>query len=84
MSNNKKIYVVGHKNPDTDSVCSAIAYADFKSKLTGLNYEPRRAGELNGETAYVLDYFGVKEPKLLENVPVRRFWSTFQKNCWKI
>lgn len=68
MSNNKKIYVVGHKNPDTDSVCSAIAYADFKSKLTGLNYEPRRAGELNGETAYVLDYFGVKEPKLLENV----------------
>lgn len=68
MSEKKKIYVVGHKNPDTDSVCSAIAYADFKTKLTGQVYEPRRAGELNGETAYVLDYFGIKEPKLLENV----------------
>lgn len=68
MSEMKKVYVVGHKNPDTDSVCSAIAYAEFKTKMTGRTYEPRRAGELNGETAYVLERFGIKEPKLLENV----------------
>ena len=50
-----KIYVVGHKNPDTDSICSAIAYAALKSKITGKVYEPRRAGQLNEETQYVLE-----------------------------
>ena len=59
-----KIYVVGHKNPDTDSICSAIAYANLKEKVTGVHYEPRRAGDVSGETAYVLDKFGLKVSQL--------------------
>ena len=51
----RKIYVVGHKNPDTDSICSAIVYAALKTKLTGRVHEPRRAGQLNEETQYVLE-----------------------------
>ena len=55
MSNDKrKVYVVGHKNPDTDSICTAIAYANLKTKLTQIRHEPRRAGQLNEETQYVL------------------------------
>ena len=46
MAENKKVYVVGHKNPDTDSICTAIAYANLKTKITGETYEPRRAGRL--------------------------------------
>ena len=46
MAENKKVYVVGHKNPDTDSICTAIAYANLKTKITGETYEPRRAGQL--------------------------------------
>lgn len=61
----RKVYVVGHKNPDTDSICSAIAYAALKTKLTGQSYEARRAGQLNEETQYVLERFGVKAPRLL-------------------
>ena len=54
MSNDKrKVYVVGHKNPDTDSICTAIAYANLKTKLTQIRHEPRRAGQLNEETQYV-------------------------------
>ena len=69
MSRQKdKIYVVGHKNPDTDSICSAIAYAALKTKLTGHAYEPRRAGQLNEETQYVLEKFAVKPPKLLSDL----------------
>ena len=49
-----KVYVVGHKNPDTDSICSAIAYAALKHKITGNVYEARRAGQINEETSYVL------------------------------
>lgn len=63
-----KVYVVGHKNPDTDSICSAIAYADLKCQITGENYEARRAGRINEETQYVLNRFGVAAPKLLTNV----------------
>ena len=63
-----KIYVVGHKNPDTDSICSAIAYAALKSKITGKVYEPRRAGQLNEETQYVLERFHVKTPSLLSDL----------------
>ena len=63
-----KIYVVGHKNPDTDSICSAIAYAALKSKITGKVYEPRRAGQLNEETQYVLERFQVKTPRLLSDL----------------
>ena len=52
----KKIYVVGHKNPDTDSICSAIAYANLKQKLSkGEQYVAKRLGLLNPETEYVLE-----------------------------
>ena len=64
----KKIYVVGHKNPDTDSICSAIAYASLKRKITDDDYHARRAGQLNEETQYVLERFQVDPPKLLANV----------------
>lgn len=64
----RKVYVVGHKNPDTDSICSAIAYAALKTKLTGQSYEARRAGQLNEETQYVLERFGVKAPRLLSDL----------------
>ena len=46
MAENKKVYVVGHKNPDTDSICTAIAYANLKTKITGETYEPRVQGSL--------------------------------------
>ena len=69
MSNDKrKVYVVGHKNPDTDSICTAIAYANLKTKLTQIRHEPRRAGQLNEETQYVLERFGVKVPLLLSDL----------------
>ncbi len=68
MSNNKDIWVVGHKNPDTDSICSAIAYANFKNLTSEGNYIPKRAGEINNETAFVLDYFGVDVPETAYSV----------------
>ena len=64
----KKTLVLGHRNPDTDSICSASCYAGFKHQLTGENYEPCRAGNINPETQYVLDYFKLKAPRLVENV----------------
>ena len=60
--------MIGHKNPDTDSICSAIAYANLKNKITGEKYIAKRAGEVNGETAYVLDKFQASVPSLLDNV----------------
>lgn len=66
-----KVYVVGHKNPDTDSICSAIAYAELKKKVTGEEYVARRAGQINEETQYVLCRFGVKAPELLKNVKLQ-------------
>jgi len=64
----KKVHIVGHKNPDTDSICSAITYADLKSKISNEQYIANRAGLLNEETQYVLNRFGVEEPSLLSNV----------------
>lgn len=66
--NNRTVYVVGHKNPDTDSICSAIAYAHLKREVTGERYEARRAGTVNDETRYVLNKFGVEIPKYLADV----------------
>ena len=66
-----KIYVVGHKNPDTDSICSAIAYANLKREITDNDYIAKRAGQINEETHYVLQKFGVKVPNLLENVKLQ-------------
>lgn len=62
------IIVVGHKNPDTDSICSAIAYAALKNQIEANNYVPRRAGKINNETAFVLDYFNIDVPELIEDV----------------
>ena len=64
----RKTIVIGHKNPDTDSICSAICYAKLKREVTGKEYEPGRAGHINEETQFVLKYFGVEAPKLIENV----------------
>lgn len=64
----KSTIVIGHKNPDTDSICSAICYAYLKHRLTGEEYVPCRAGEINGETKYVLDKFSVPSPQLLESI----------------
>ena len=66
-----KVYVVGHKNPDTDSICSAIAYAHLKKQLTGNEYVARRAGQINEETHYVLKKFKVDPPDLLSNVKLQ-------------
>ena len=68
LDEKKKVWVVGHKNPDTDSICSAIAYAYLKNQADEDKYEPKRAGELNEETKYVLDTFGVKVPGLITDV----------------
>lgn len=59
----EKVLVFGHKNPDTDTICSAIAYADLKKQL-GINAEPVRLGEVNGETQYALDQFKFDAPVL--------------------
>ena len=84
----KKITIIGHKNPDTDSICSAIAYAGLKNAIaanagnditgggsTGNDdsvscecYEAKRAGHLNEETQFVLDYFKVKKPEYIKDV----------------
>lgn len=68
LDETKKVWVVGHKNPDTDSICSAIAYANLKNIIDEDKYEPKRAGELNEETKYVLDKFGAKVPGLITDV----------------
>ena len=64
----KKTLVIGHRNPDTDSICSAICYANLKHQLTGQEHEPCRAGSVNPETEFVLDYFQAEAPRLVENV----------------
>ncbi|HHW00357.1 MAG TPA: putative manganese-dependent inorganic diphosphatase [Clostridiaceae bacterium] len=64
---NNVIYITGHKNPDTDSICAAIAYAELKRRL-GINAEARRLGEINRETEFVLNYFNVPVPDILTTV----------------
>ena len=65
----KEISVIGHKNPDTDSICSSIAYANLKNIITSSNvYFPKRIGELNSETLFVLNYFKAEEPMLIDNL----------------
>ena len=65
-----EVFVIGHKNPDTDSICSAIAYAHLKNQHEN-KYIPKRAGNINKETQFVLDYFGVQAPALVSNVNVQ-------------
>ena len=62
------VWVIGHKNPDTDSICAAIAYAALKNQTEREQYVPKRAGSMNGETQYVLDYFGVEAPEEVYDV----------------
>ena len=69
MKKQEKIFVIGHKNPDTDSICSAIAYCDIKNRTTqDSKYIPKRAGQINEETEYVLNRFGVQPPGYLSNI----------------
>ena len=68
LQKKRKVIIIGHKNPDTDSICSAIAYAALKNQIAGNHFEARRAGEINEETRFVLKYIGVKKPKHLEDV----------------
>ncbi len=67
MTRKKDVFVIGHKNPDTDSICSAIAYANLKIKFLTVIMYPR-AGEVSNETQYVLDFFGVESPAFINHV----------------
>ncbi len=72
MEEKRNVYIVGHRNPDTDSICSAIAYADLKNRDGGnYHYTPTRAGQINSETEYVLNYFGIEQPLYLNNLGTR-------------
>mgnify|MGYP000877344262 CR=1 FL=1 len=62
------VYITGHKNPDSDSICSALAYAEYKNASGNVNAIPVRLGEMNSETKFILDYFDVEAPILLETV----------------
>ena len=64
----KPVIVIGHKNPDSDSICSAICYANLKRKLTGRDYIACRAGEINNETKYILETFRAEAPQLVETL----------------
>ena len=68
LRENRKIWVIGHKNPDTDSICAAIAYANLKNQTEESCYEAKRAGQINEETRYVLDYYKVPDPELVTDV----------------
>lgn len=63
-------YITGHKSPDTDSICSALSYAELKNKL-GVNAKAVRLGEVSRETQFVLDHFGVEAPMYLDTVKTK-------------
>ena len=65
------VYITGHKNPDTDSIMSAIAYADLKNRLGEVKAIPIRLGKLNPESKFVLDYFGLEPPRLKESIKLQ-------------
>ncbi len=67
----KPVFVIGHRNPDTDSICSAIGYANLKHILTGNEYIACRAGDVGAETEYVLKAFGVEPPRCLDSLHPR-------------
>ena len=64
----KPTYIIGHKSPDSDAICSAISYAYFKKKHDGMNSVPCRLGPVNNETQFILDYFDVEQPRLIKNI----------------
>ena len=61
------VFVIGHRNPDTDSICAAIAYAELKTKILNGNVRAARTGEINNETKFILEFFKANPPELLEN-----------------
>lgn len=63
-----KVYITGHRNPDSDSICAAIAYSEFKNKTQRINAIPIRLGEISRETQFILDHFGVEPPQLVQTV----------------
>ncbi|MFK5927521.1 MAG: putative manganese-dependent inorganic diphosphatase [Desulfuromusa sp.] len=71
MEPTDKIYVIGHRNPDSDSVCSAIAYAELRRQQGLLRIKAARAGTINRQTQFILDYLGVEVPELLADVHPR-------------
>ena len=72
MTDKRTVYVVGHRNPDTDSICSAIAYSRLKNALgDGNSYVATRAGQINAETEYVLNRFSADIPVYLNNIGTR-------------
>lgn len=77
----KEIYVFGHKKPDTDSVTSAIALANLKNSM-GIKSKPMILGEINKETEFVLNYFNVKTPDLLEDVKIQIKDLEYYKDCY--
>lgn len=81
MNQEKKIWIIGHRNPDTDSICAAIAYADLKNKTSEIKHEAKRAGAVNEETKYVLKYFGVRVPKLVTDVGAQIKDISFRKTA---
>ncbi len=76
-----KTFIFGHKVPDTDSVTASISLSYLKNKL-GENTEPCILGDLNGESKYVLNYFGIKEPKYLNDVKLQIKDINYHKNCF--
>lgn len=78
MSERKEVYVLGHRNPDTDSICSAIAYADVKNKENdGNHYVAARAGQISSETSYVLQRFGMRSrPTSTTSAPACAIWKS--------
>mgnify|MGYP000513706757 CR=1 FL=1 len=80
MEGKETVYVIGHKNPDTDSVCSAICYARLKEKITGQHYVAKRAGHLNEETQYVMDKLGIQPPEYMRMSDHRYGISRFEKH----
>lgn len=64
----ERIYVIGHRNPDTDSICSAIAYAYLKNQISDNEYKAARAGQINEETRFVLDNFSVQIPEYINTI----------------
>lgn len=64
----RPVYIIGHKNPDTDSICSALAYAYLKNQIHGGGYIAARAGQLNQETQYVLNFFQAEAPVYVADV----------------
>lgn len=77
----KKVYIFGHRNPDTDSVTSAIALSYLKNEM-GMNSEPRVLGEISKETKFVLDYFKVKVPKYLNDVKLQMKDLNYHKDLF--